>query len=43
MFRSKLQTLTHTLILMGALLCVFSLYLQPEFIVHLTNQLWVCF
>lgn len=25
------------------LLCVFTLYLQPDFMVQMANQLWACF
>jgi hypothetical protein len=28
---------------LAALLTVFSLYLQPEFMVSLADQLWACF
>ncbi len=32
----------HCLALL-ALLCVFALYLQPEFMVLLAQQVWACF
>ncbi|CAN7718873.1 hypothetical protein LJR039_006058 [Pseudorhodoferax sp. LjRoot39] len=31
------------LIALAALACVFAMYLQPEFMVGLANQVWACF
>lgn len=37
---SRLLTWTG---IMGLLLAVLGLYLQPEFMVHMAEQLWACF
>lgn len=37
------RTLVWIAICLAGLLCVFGLYLRPEFMVDMANQIWACF
>jgi len=43
MRRSDLSRWCAYALALAALLLVFGLYLQPEFMVTLANQVWACF
>lgn len=41
--RQRLMRITAWLVASAALLGVFALYTQPDFLVVLANQVWACF
>jgi hypothetical protein len=43
MTRQRLMHITALLAATAALLGVFALYTQPDFLVVLSNQVWACF